>query len=166
MASGQSMIIKHPADAVLPQSVTTTPVPDRRNDQDILVCDAGQDDEFDLPIVVPEDYAGGGMTAKLFTSATTATTGVARWSLQWERHQDDAFDTDADGFATALTVDVTAPSASGEISEDDIAFTDGAQIDSIAAGEIGRIRCSRVGTHANDTMAAGGEFRGVSIRET
>lgn len=166
MASGENLIVLTPSASVLAQSVTTTPRPDSRNDHPVLDFDAAADNELDFPIILPRNYGGGGVTVTIIWSAATATTGVTRWGLQWERHPDDTFDLDADGFATANTVDATTASASGEVAYDTITFTDGAQIDSIAVGESGRLRFQRVGSHANDTMAGDAELHRIEIRET
>ena len=166
MASGDTLLILTPHSADLPSS-GGVPTPDTRNDHPVLRFDAATAQTVNFPILMPRHYAGTtGVTATIIWSAETAITAETRWSLAWERHQDDLFDLDADGFATAKTVDATAPSAAGEVSYDTIAFTDGAEIDSIAVGESGRLRLIRDAAHANDDMAAGAELHRIEIKET
>ena len=109
-------------------------------------------------------YGGGGITATIYWSAATATTGTCIWDLAWERHEDDAFDIDADGFAAAQSVTDSATSPSGEIFYAEITFTDGGQMDSIAVGEQGRLRLIR--DAVTDTMAGDAELHRIEIRET
>ena len=165
MASGDTLIILTTHSADLPTS-GDVPSPDSRNDHPVLDFDAATAETVNFPIVLPRHYGGGGVTATIIWSAATATTAETRWSLAWERHEDDAFDLDADGFATAKTVDATAPSASGEVSYDTIAFTDGAEIDSIAVGESGRLRLIRDAANVADDMAGDAELHRIEIRET
>ena len=167
MASGDTLLILTPHSADLPTS-GDVPVPDVRNDHPILAFNATDDSVVNFPIVMPRHYAGTtGVTATIFWSAATAIADVTVWSLAWERHEDDAFDLDADGFATGKTVDATAASADGELSYDTIAFPDGSEMDSIAVGESGRLRLIRLASSdADDTMAGNAELHRIEIRET
>ncbi len=99
-------------------------------------------------------------------SATTATTGATRWLVSFERHQEDVTDIDTDSFATAQAVNATAPATNGARAYDAVAFTDGAQIDSLAVGESFRLRIERDATNAADTMVGDAELARVEIRET
>ena len=168
MASGDTLLILTPHSADLP-TTGDVPVPDVRNDHPMLAFDAALDGVVNFPIVMPRHYAGTtGVTVTIYWTAATATSGVTVWSLAWERHEDDAFDLDADGFATAKTVDATAATTNaGEMDYATIAFTDGAEIDSIAVGESGRLQLKRLGsTDGDDTMAGDAELHRIEIRET
>src|SRR3990167_11206015 len=72
-----------------------------------------------------EGYDGGGLTFTLPWSATSATSGAARWGAAIRRIQDDAEDIDAAHTYDYNDVDDTAASVSGELSYPTIAFTDG-----------------------------------------
>jgi hypothetical protein len=164
MASGQTLLVMNAQSGVPP--ATTPPQLDTRNNHLVWDFDAATNEILDFETLLPRNYAGGGLTVTLVWSATTATTGAARWLASFERHQGETTDIDADSFATAQAVNATAPSTNGARSYDEIAFTDGAQIDSLAAGESFRLRIERDATNAADTMVGDAELARVEIRET
>lgn len=139
---------------------------DTRNTHLITDFDAGTDESIYFPGVLPRHYGSNGVTVRICWMASTATTNEVVWAAAWERHQDDAFDLDGDGFAAAQTVTATAPSASGEVSYDDIAFTDGAQMDSVAVGESFRLHVYRDADDGDDDMTGDAELLRVEVRET
>ena len=165
MASGDTLVVFTPLQAEPPASNYATL--DTRNNHPVLDFDADTDETIYFGGILPRHYDGGGITITLVWMASTATSGNCDWECAIERHQDDAFDLDADGFATAKAVTAAAPSASGEISYDEIAFTDGAEMDSLAAGESFRLSVTRDANDAtNDTMTGDAELLRVEIRET
>jgi hypothetical protein len=113
---------------------------------------------------MPTYYGGNGVTVK-FWYVSTETANDTDWDGSWERI-DTGQDIDADSFATAVSADNNNNSTtSGVATEVSIAFTDGAQMDSCAAGELCRFRLCR-----DDTSDAGGadtiDFLGGQIAET
>ena len=116
--------------------------------------------------VMSNDYANGGLTVIIQWSATSATTGNVVWEAAIERWADDAFDIDADGFATENTATCTTASASGEVDYCTITFTDGADMDSLTDGEGFRIKISRDGDDASDTMTGDAELLRVHLYNT
>lgn len=116
--------------------------------------------------VMLRGYGGGGLTLTLPWSAATAVTGVTRWGAAVRRMQDDLEDIDIAHTYDYNDVDDTAPSASGELSYPTLTFTDGADMDSWANGEMAIVRVRRNASHANDTMAGDAELWGIEIRET
>jgi len=139
---------------------------DTRNSVPVLDFDADTDESAVFGGVLPNNYAGGGLTITLVWMATTATTGDVVWNADIERHQDDAFDIDADGFAGANAATGTTASASGEQQYTDITFTSGSDMDDLAAGESFRIKITRDANNASDTMANDAELLRVIIKET
>lgn len=111
-------------------------------------------------------YAGGGLTISFKSSAATATTGVTRWGIAFRRDADDAEDVDTAQTYDFNELDVTAPSASGEITYDNITFTDGADMDSLANGDTFIMRVRRNASHANDTMTGDAELWSIVGKET
>lgn len=98
-------------------------------------------------------YASGGLTVKWKWSAKSATSGTVVWGAAIRRIADDAEDIDAShtydfNNASAATV----PSASGELSYDSVAFTDGADMDSLADGEVFILRMRRDPTNGSDDV--------------
>ncbi|MBK7424296.1 MAG: hypothetical protein IPJ48_15125 [Propionivibrio sp.] len=74
---------------------------------------------------------------------------------------DDVEDIDAAHTYDYNDVDDTAASASGELSYPTVTFTNGADMDSWAAGEMATVRVRRNASHANDTMAGDAQLVGV-----
>lgn len=128
--------------------------------------DAGTIEYVDFLCRLSEAYAGGGLTFTLPWSPSTATSGVCRWGIAIRCMVDDAEDIDASHTYDFNDVDDTAASVSGELSYPTVAFTDGADMDSWAAGELAIVRVRRNATHANDTMTGDAELWAISGKET
>ena len=135
----------------------------------VLDFDGGSTDEhIDFYGVLPQHYAGGGLTLTFVWSASSATTGDVRWGAAFRRIVDDAEDLDS----TAFTYDYnegndTTASAVGEVSYFNITFTDGADMDSLAAGEAFILRVRREASDTgNDTMSGDAELHWVHVKET
>ena len=112
-------------------------------------------------------YDGGGLTFTLPWSATTATSGEVVWGVAIRRMADDA--EDIDGSHTYDFNDAsadTAPDASGELSYPTVAFTDGADMDSWADGELAIVRVYRDHDAAGDDMTGDAELWGLFGVET
>lgn len=166
MASGNTLCVFQALANEPPTSNYATL--DTRNAQPCLDFDASTDESAIFSGVLPRHYSGGGLTVALLWAATSATSGTCRWSVAFERQADEAQDLDSDGFATANTAGATAPGTSGALQYTEIAFTDGAQIDSLAIGERFRIKVIRDadGTSGTDDMTGDAELFAVEIRET
>lgn len=101
--------------------------------------------------VLPNTYGGGGVTVD-FWSVSSATSGDIDWDGSWERISTTQ-DIDSDSFATAVSANNNNNNGtSGIPTKVSIAFTDGAQMDSCAAGELCRFRLCR--DESSDTTAA------------
>ena len=164
MASGNFMAVFTPQDNEPPSSAFATF--DTRNSVPVLDYDDSTDESGVFGGVLPANYSGGGLTVTIVWMATSATTGDVVWNADIERHQDDAFDIDADGFAGANAATGTTASASGEQQYTDITFTDGADMDSLAAGESFRLKITRDANAAGDTMTGDAELLRVIVKET
>lgn len=127
--------------------------------------DAATDEFLDFKCKL-EGYDGGGLTFTLPWSASSATSGVIRWGIAIRRMQDDAEDIDAAHTYVFNEADDTAPSASGELSYPTITFTDGADMDSWAEGEIAIVRVTRNSDHGNDDMSGDSELWSLFGLET
>ena len=111
-------------------------------------------------------YDGGGLTFTLPWSASSATSGQVRWELAVRAMPDDTEDIDSAHTYVFNGVSDTAPSASGELSYPTIAFTDGADMDSWADGELAIVRVHRDYDHADDGMSGDAELLCISGVET
>jgi hypothetical protein len=164
MASGQTLLVFTPQAGVPP--LTNFATLDVRNNHTVWDFDAAVAEALHFESVLPRNYDGGGITATIIWSAATAVSGVTRWLVSFERHQEDVDDIDADSFATAQAVNATAPATNGARAYDTVAFTDGAQIDNLAEGESFRLRIQRDATNASDTMVGDAELARIELRET
>jgi hypothetical protein len=142
-----------------------TAVPNERNLQFVLEFDAATDSSATFRGRIPSTYAGGGITVVLVWAAATATTGSVRWDVSFEAQV--AQDIDSDGFATAVSATSAATNGTSGIETlTSIALTNGAQIDSVAAGGVFRVRINRDADHANDDMAGLAQLISVYGYET
>ncbi len=166
MASGDTLGTIIPQQNEPPASAFATP--DLRNIHPVLDFDGSTDEEAVFTGVLPRHYAGGGLTVRLFVAFTSATTGTSRWQAAIERIDASGLDVDADSFAAFQSAGVAAPGTSGQVVTCDIVFTSGAQMDSLAAGELFRLKVRRDadGTSGTDDITTDAELFGVEIRET
>lgn len=161
MATGDTLVVFTPLHNQPPAAAYATL--DTRNAIPVLDFDAAAAEDAIFGGVLPRHYAGGGLTVTLHWTATSATTGNVKWNAQVERMNTDL---DADSFAAAQTTTTTANGTSGIIATTAVTFTAGAQMDSLAVGEAFRLKVTRDGADAGDTMAGDAELHRVEIRET
>ena len=162
MASGDTLCAFYPVDNEPPAANYATF--DVRNGHPVLDFDQTTAEIAIFSAVLPRNYAGGGITVYVHHS-TTATTGTIGWTVEFERIGDSQQDVDADSFAAAQTITAaTVPATSGHVDIVNVAVTNGANMDSIAVGELFRLRVTRdVG---NDDAAADAELHAVELKET
>lgn len=165
MASGNTLCIFLADHNRPPASIPATQ--DWRNGHIVLDFDAATDWEAIFESVLPRHYGGGGITAYLHFAMSTATSGNVVWQAAFERIGDGQQDIDLDGFAAFQSSGAIAvPSVSGNIKICTIAFTDGAQMDSVAVGEAFRFKVRRDADNASDTAAGDAELLAVELKET
>ena len=166
MATGNTLIIFHPLQSEPPAANYATL--DTRNNHVVGDFDDTTDETLYFTGILPRHYGGGGITVYIHYAMTSATSGKVRWDVAFERIGDGSQDIDADGFAAAKSVNVAAVDAtSGNIDIAAIAFSDGAEIDSIAVGETFRVKVTRSPSDAtNDTATGDTELIGLELKET
>lgn len=134
----------------------------------VLNFDPGSTEEYIyFQGFMPRHYDGGGVTVTLGWSSD-ATSGNVIWGVAFKSVSDDADDLDSKAFAdpNESAADATA-SAAGEVAYTTIAFTDGADMDSVAAGEMFWLEVHRSSADASDTLDANdAELHFIEIRET
>lgn len=134
-----------------------------RNGHPVAAYDDTASQVADYTVYLPEHYDGGGLTFELEVMAV-ATSGDGDWEIALERSQVGTLDHDADSFAAVNVVNgTTVPGTSGVSQLITITFTDGADMDSWAAGEWGRVR---VGRNTADTAVGDLQSLGATCRET
>ena len=164
MASGDSLVIFTPQ---MNEPTATNPAtPDLRNQHPVLDFDAATNEDAVFSSVMPQHYAGTtGVTVYIHYAMSTATTGDVDWDVAFERIGDQQLDIDADSFATVNSVDnTTVPGTSGNVDIVSIAFTNGADMDSVATGEGFRLKVTR--DAVSDTATGDAELRFIEMRET
>lgn len=142
--------------------------PDTRNSHAVLDFDGAADEEAVFEGALPITYAGGGLTVDTFWAFTSATSGSLRVQAAFERIDLSSLDIDADSFAAFQSAGGTAPGTCGQVIKVSLAFTNGADMDSLAAGELFRLKIHRDadGTSGTDDIATDAELLCVVVRET
>lgn len=156
-------------------TITTTPTAcyatfDTINN--VLVADF--DDTTNELIIVegtlPSTYSGGGLTvtAQIATAAATGDVSIAGMFRSFTDDTDNLLSTTFNAWGTRQdNTAVDAPTTIGEITYDDLTFTSGAQMDSLAAGEkfqFAFFRDAQDGT--NDDHTGDMNLIALTIKET
>ena len=160
MAMGPILLL--PGANEYPASNPATP--DVVNGRTVLDFDASTDESADWPFVMPQAYATGTLTAHVYYAMSAATSGniVCQASIEavadGESVTTDSFDT-ANGSGQ-----VAVPATAGLMDVFTITLTN---TDSVAAGELVRLRFNRDAdsTSATDDAAGDMELLAIEIRE-
>jgi hypothetical protein len=132
---------------------------DTRNSIAVLDFDDAATESAVFVGILPEAAdVSSGLIVSLRWMATTATSGDVRWSVAWEKSNTDL---DSDSFDTATAATATADGTSGIVTVTNITCTN---IDSLAAGDLFRLRVQRVGGDGADTMTGDAELVAVEVR--
>lgn len=164
MASGDLLLLFQPANNEPPAVAPATP--DQRNSHPVLDFDASTDEIAIFTGIIPPNYSGGGITAKVHFAMTSATSGNVIWQTAFER-VGTSQDIDSDSFATANSSSATAVSGtSGIPSVASIAHANGSEIDSVAVGEAFRVKLNRDADNGSDTATGDAELIALALYET
>ena len=164
MASGETLVTFLPQHNEPPAANYMTL--DLRNNHPVLDADATTDEEAVFSAILPRNYAGGGITATLYVAGSTATSGNIVFQAAFERIGV-VQDMDADSFAAFNTSGAVAGTSGIPVAAT-ITFTNGAQMGSVAAGELFRFKIRRDAddTSGTDNMTGDAEVRGIELKET
>lgn len=149
--------------------VACTATLDLRQGKPVLDFDAVVNELAMFQGFMPRHYAGTtGITVTVGVAASSATTGDMSWKIFFMSVSDNADDLDVKNFADPQSNQaVDAPTTLGAVRYFTIAFTDGAQMDSIAAGEMFYMLLMRDAQDStNDDMAGDAEVVFAEIQET
>ncbi len=163
MASGDSLAELFPAGYEPPTANYATF--DTRNGHPVLDFDGSTNETAIWTRWMPAQYAGTtGVTVTIaYTSSDTS--GDIDWDVAFERMANAGDDIDADSFAAVNSTDgTTVPGTSGVPDYITVTFTDGADMDSVAAGDMFRISVAR--DAASDTATGDAQILSVLIEET
>lgn len=162
MSSGDSLLQFGPYNNEPP--TTNNATLDLRNQHPVLDFDDTTDESAVFSGVMPQAYSGGGVTVYIHY-AMSVNSGDIDWDAAFERVGDQQQDIDSDGFAAVQSVDeTTVPATIGHVDIVAIPFTDGAQMDSVVAGEGFRLKITRDAD--NDSAGQDAQLRWVEIQET
>jgi len=139
---------------------------DTRNTTPVLDFNDSTDEAALWFDVLPIRYAEGGLTVEILFAMTSAATGDVVWCAQIERVGIEVQSLDSDGFASAKSVTVTVSGTASYVQKATIAFSDGAEMDSLESGEPFRLKVYRDANHASDTATGDAELVAVHIKET
>ena len=165
MASGDTLAVFFPLQGEPP---AISPTVDIRNGVFVLDFDDTTDESIEFAGFMPRHYGGGGITVTVGWMATTATSGTISLDVGFKSVTDDADDLDTKAFAAVNNANPTTASAAGEVDYATITFTDGADMDSVAAGEYFRMIVTRDadGTTSTDDVTGDMELVFVEVKET
>lgn len=161
MASGDTLVEFGPLNNEQPTSNAASF--ELRNNRPCLDFDGASSEEAVFSAVMPQGYAGGGLTVILHV-AGEGVAGDWDWDAEFER-VGTVLDVDGDSFAAPQSTDGTSvPGTAGVIEQISIAFTSGGQMDGILVGEGFRLKITRVG--GDDANNDDANLFWVEIRET
>lgn len=163
MASGDTLLVFAPQNNEPPASNFATL--DLRNQHPVLDFDPSTNESAVFRGVMPRHYASGGVTVYLHYAMTSAEANTVDWDVAFERIGDQQLDIDGDSFAAVNSVDnTTVPGTTGLVDIVSVAFTDGADMDSVAVGEMFRLKVTR--DASSDDASGDAELLLVEIKET
>lgn len=159
MASGDALFVFRPhdneptdADYATQDTILTASSDEPDDVVMVLDFDPGSTQEYaSFSGYMPDHYDAGGVTLTIVWSSD-ATSGNVKWDAAFKSFTDDADDIDSKAYAAVNTTTVATASAAGEPDYATITFTDGADMDSVAAGEYFRLTITRDSADAADTM--------------
>lgn len=131
----------------------------------VWAFDAATAEYLDLKVTL-DGYDGGGLTVTLAWMAETATSGNVVWELAIRAIPDNTEDIDVAHTYDYNAVTAAAPTAAGETAYDAITFTNGADMDNWADGQVAVVRIRRNAASGSDTMTGDAQLWGIVIRET
>lgn len=141
---------------------------DTRNQIPVLDFNDSTDESIEFSGIMPRSYSGNGVTLILgwMATDTTVTPHNCIWQAAFKSVTSDTDDLDSKAFAAANSVTDAEASASGEVVYAEITFTDGADMDSVAAGEYFRLKVNRDADNGSDNLTDDSELVSVEMRDT
>ena len=166
MASGDTLLTFGPLGNEPPASAQA--LLDTRNQHPCLDFDDSADWSAVWTSIMPRHYGGGGVTVYLHWAASTDTNVAHKcyWDAAFERNDDGDLDLDGDSFAAVQSANGSPNGTSGIMTETTVAFTDGAQMDSVAVGEQFRLKVTRDADNVSDDLSGDAELFSAEIKET
>jgi len=167
MASGDTLLIFTPMHNEPPATAYATLKV--RNEQAVLNFLLQTNTAAYFSAVLPQNYAGGGITLRILWTSSRDVTGLLEnviFRVSWQAFKAGI---KIDSTVFAATKQVTQPEvliAGDEMAVSTLAFLNGVEIDSLAVGEKFRIKVERLGGSASDTLNGDAEVHAIEIKET
>lgn len=134
---------------------------DVRNGRPVLDFNTTTQEAAYFTGVMPDNYAGEGVTVQVWFTVTTVTSGTIGWDVSLELMT--ALDMDGDSFATAQVITaVTVSGTNGTLQTASVNIANGAAMDNLVAGSPFRLRIRR--NVSADTAANDAELHQVEMR--
>jgi hypothetical protein len=171
MAAGNTLIVLTARDAI-PTATAGAPhalfagAASPAEGVPVIAFDSGTDENVDFVCIMPRHYGGGGITLTLMW-ASTQTSNAVVWNAAFRAVPDDTEDVNTTAHSYDFNaVTATTASAAGEFDYAAITFTDGADMDSVAAGEMFILRVKRDADNGSDNMTGDAYLAAIEVRET
>lgn len=132
----------------------------------VWLFDASTAESLDFYGQMTGAYSNGGITIQIKWSSVDQTTGNVKWNAAFRRVADDAEDLDVSQAYDFNTVTATTTNVAGEVDYTTITFTNGADMDSVVAGDMFIVRLQRDANNAADTMTNDAQLHYIVIQET
>jgi hypothetical protein len=132
----------------------------------VWLFDASTTESLDFYGQMTGAYSNGGITIQIKWSSVDQTTGNVKWNAAFRRVADDAEDLDVSQTYDFNTVTATTTNVPGEVDYTTITFTNGADMDSVVAGDMFIVRLQRDANNAADTMTNDAQLHYIVIQET
>lgn len=170
MASGDSLAVFTPLHNEPPSSnfATLGTVTAATGARPVLQFDAATDETAIFSGVMPRNYDGGGVTVTLWYAMAGANTSKSVvWNAAFERIVDgDAMGAGGSDFAAVNAVTDGADDTADNIDPATITFTNGADMDSVVAGDPFRFKVVRDADNGSDDADGDAELYYVEVKET
>ena len=172
MASGDTLLAYKAAGAIPPAATAATfaaiaGAATPAENFIVLAFDGSADEHADFLCLMPRAYsAATGITVTVEWSAN-GTSQAMVWDAALRRlDAAEDRDTTAHSYQYNSAGGVTSSATQGIATYTDITFTDGADMDSVAAGEAFVLRVRRDANNGSDTSTADGYLWGFEIKDT
>jgi hypothetical protein len=162
MASGDTLC-RFTARSVVPPTSNYATL-DRRNNRYVLDFDQSTSESALFEGVMPNQYALGGLDVVLVWSGTGVTSGNVKWTVAFERDDDEGLDTDSDSFASGVSATDASAGTDGELHYTTVSFAAG-EIDGLQPGEAFRMKVTRTISGVSGNMAADAELHRLHVVE-
>ena len=132
----------------------------------LLDFDATTNEYAVFKAIMPVHYADGGVNVAIHFSTGTVTSGTVAWGVAWEE-----LTSGATGFTTINSSGTSVAGTRDQLATTTIAFSNGADMDSVSDSEVFRIYVIRLadGTQTDDgfddDVASDASIEAIEIRE-